>query len=410
MAVFAYRALDARHLPVDGTVAADTPRQARDVLRARGLLVEALREHVTAVRTAGGGRRAPSFAGAWAGRRAATHVPAFVRQLATLLAVGAPMLEALDTIARQHAGRFRQSVLLLRESVAAGGGLAAAMARQPDVFDPLCVSLAQVGEDAGTLDAALLQLAAFQDRSRQFRGKIGTALLYPAVVLVTAVAVSLFLMTFVVPQILGPLLELGRPLPMPTRVVKAASDLLVGDWPVIAAAVAVVAAGLWLAFGSERGRRARDAALLRLPVVGDLVRKQAVVRLAVVLGTLLRGGLVFVRALQVAAEATPNRVVRAALVDCGAAVSAGGDIAASLEGTGAFPPLVVHLFALGQQSGKLDDLLDQLAVAYEVEVSAASNRLASLLEPAMILMLAGLVLTVVMAVMLPVLEAGDVLQ
>lgn len=401
MAVYAYRAIDARYVPVTGTIAADTPRQARDLLRAQGLLVEQVDSQRPARTSAGS---------AWRARRSAGKVNALVRELATLLSVGAPLLEALDTVARQSTGSFRNVVLLLRDRVAAGASLHEAMNEQPAVFDELCVSLAAVGEDAGMLDVTLLRLAQFRERTRQLKGKVATSLIYPCIVLVTAVAVSVFLMTYVVPSILVPLIEQGRPLPLPTRIVKTVSDTLVAHGWLIGIGVAALVAVIVTLLRTSRGRWLWHTGSLRVPLFGDLARKAAIVKLAVVMGTLLRSGVVFVRALQVAQRTTPNLVMRRALHDCERAISAGGDIGEALECTGAFPPLVVHLFALGQQSGRLDEMLEELANQYDAEVATASQRLSAVLEPALMVAMAGLVLCIVLAVMLPILEAGDVLQ
>ncbi len=403
MAVFSYKALDGRYLPTSGTIAADTPRQARDMLRARGFLIEQVDPQQAS-------RKINSWNRLGAGRRDAAKTGQFVRQLSTLLSVGSPLLEAIDTLANQNRGSFRKVLLLLRDKVAAGTSLADAMNQQPAVFDELCVNLVRVGENSGTLDATLHRLAAFKERSRQFKGKLTTALLYPGIVLTAAVGISLFLMTFVVPNLLAPLLEQGRPLPLPTRLVKGLSDLLLSDgwWIAICAFVAV--ALFTAALRTHRGRLLWDSALLRMPLFGDLARKQAIVRIAVVMSTLLRSGVVFVRAMEIAQKTTANRIMRTALMQCETAVSAGGDIAAALEKTKAFPPLVVHLFALGQQSGRLEDMLSELAEAYDAEVMTAAQRLAAILEPALILVLAAMVLCIVLATMLPILEAGDVLQ
>jgi general secretion pathway protein F len=440
MPVFTYRATDAATAADQrGTIAAETPRQARDLLRGRGLIVRDLGE------AAGGGRaegrpadpsrrrwgrrdsagrpggaataaaaptaepiaRPPARPSRRGAGRLRPHVTAFVRELATLLGVGVPLLDALDALSRQGTGRFRTVVLTLRERVAGGFGLAAAMREQPAAFDELAVIVVEVGEDAGTLDASLDRLADFRERADQLRGRVGTALIYPAIVLTMAVASSTFLMTFVVPRILEPLIEQGQPLPLPTRVVKGTSDfLLEWWWLLLAAAVAVAAAAGW-AVRTPRGRRAWHTLILGLPIVGPMVRKQAVVRVAVVLSTLLRGGVVFLRAIQIARRSVSNVVLADALGRCERAVAAGGDIAAALDQTKAFPPAVVQVFAVGQEAGRLEDVLDRLAAAYDQQVHAAAQRLTAVLEPVLIVVLAAVVLFIVLATVLPILEAGN---
>jgi type II secretory pathway component PulF len=398
MAVFSYRATDLRSADLTGTIAADTPRQARDVLRQRGLIVRDLAEDRPAVQKsrrrgrAGGSRYESTL---------------FIRELSTLLSIGVPLLEALDVIGRQHEGRFHATVLLLRDRVAAGSSLANAMREQPTVFDDLCINITEVGEDAGTLDSALERLAEFRERSQQLRGRVSTALIYPGIVLATALFASTFLMTFVVPKILEPLVEQGQTLPLPTRMVKGASDFLVSWGWLLAFIVAAAACGFVALLRSPAGKRWWHRTVLRLPLIGELARKQAIVRIAIVISTLLKSGIVFLRALEIAQRSTKNLVLRDALERGGKAITAGSGLAEALEQTGAFPPMVVQVFALGQQSGRLEEMLDRLATTYDQQVNSAAQRLTAILEPLLIVVLAILVLFIVLATVLPILEAGN---
>jgi general secretion pathway protein F len=398
MAVFAYRAV-ASGSPSSGTIAADTPRQARDLLRERGLVVTEIEDYRGGVKKRVRGRKSSRYQGTL-----------FIRELATLLGVGVPLLEALGTLAEQYRGRMAGTILLLRDRVAGGSSLAGAMREQADVFDDLAVSITAVGEDAGTLETSLERLAEFRERSQQFRGRIANALIYPAIVLTMAMVASLFLMTFVVPRILEPLIEQGQALPWPTRVVKGASDFVLGWWWALGIALVACVGALGATFRSEGGRRWWDGFVLRLPMLGELVRKQAIVRIAVVLGTLLKSGIVFVRALQITQATTKNVVLKDALARCERAVGAGGDIGDALRDTGAFPGTVVQVFSIGQQSGRMEEMLDRLANAYDQQVNSAAQRLTAVLEPLLIVMLAMVVLFLVMATVLPILEAGNAIQ
>ncbi len=401
MAVFMYKALDTGRLAVSGTVAADTPRQARDMLRARGLTIQKIVRQKAAM----------NFKW-WPGsvsRRHTAQVVSFVRELSTLLGVGIPMLEAIDTIAKQHHGGFQSVLLIIRDRVAAGLSLAQAMAEHPMIFDELCVSITEVGQSAGTLETALERLAQFKERSMQLKNRVGTALMYPCMVLLTGVAVSIFLMTFVVPNLLDVLAETGRPLPLATRAVKAVSDTLLGWWWLLGFAAIGLVSTFGLATRSPSGRWFFDRLILRVPIVGDIARKQAIVRIALVVSTLMRSGIVFVKAIQIAQNTTRNLVLRHALKCCEQAVYAGRDIAEALKDTGVFPPLVVQLFAAGQRSGRLEEMLDRLVIDYDQQVATASGRLASILEPALILVLAVIVGFIAFATFMPILEAGDVL-
>jgi type II secretory pathway component PulF len=406
MAVFTYKAVSGDASAVSGLIVAETPREARDSLRARGLTVEEV-----APRESGGAGGAAGMRGFFrrsGSRGDVARVNGFIRELSTLLGVGIPLVEAIDTIQSQHRGRFAAALLMLRDRIAAGASLADAMREQPDVFDELCAQIAQVGEDAGTLDTALERVAEFKERSAAFRNRIATVLIYPAVVVMMAIGVSVLLMTMVVPNLLDSLQSVGRPLPWPTRVVKHASDFLVHQWWVLLLVLAGIVVGVRLVLRTPRGRWQWHRAQLRIPIMGELIRKQAVVRLCVVLSTLLRSGLVFVHSLQIARRTTSNLILADALERCEAAVQTGRDIGESLKATGAFPPVVVRIFSVGQQSGRLEEMLDRLAVDYDRQVTTASQRLTAVLEPALILVLVVLVGFIGVATILPLLEAADV--
>jgi len=406
MAVFAYKAVGGDASAVAGLIVADTPREARDSLRARGLTVQ---EVLPRAEGAGGGGGGGLFALLRRGRRGdAGRLNSFIRELATLLGVGIPLVEAIDTIGSQYRGRFAAALLTLRDRIAAGASLADAMAEQPEVFDELCVNIARVGEDAGTLDVALERVAEFKERSAAFRNRIGTVMIYPAIVVTMALLVSVLLMTVVVPNLLDSLQTAGRPLPLPTRVVRQMSNLLVGYWWVILIGVVGVVAAVRMVLRTAAGRMAWHRAQLRIPILGELIRKQAIVRLCVVLSTLLRSGLVFVQSLRIARRTTTNLVLADALERCESAVQTGRDIGESLKETGAFPAVVVRMFSVGQQSGRLEEMLDRLAADYDRQVATASQRLTAVLEPVLILGLVLLVGFIGVATVMPLLEAADV--
>jgi type II secretory pathway component PulF len=401
MAVYAYTVRNAQATVQKGTIIADTPRQARDQLRAQGLEIDRLAPQTDAASRPGWWRM---------GRRVRSrHVTQFARELSTLLAVGMPLLESLDTLAVQASGAMLTVIQLLRDRVAAGKSLAQAMQEQPAIFDEMCINMTETGEDAGNLEMTLERLATFRERYEQLRGRIATVMIYPTIVLVVAVSATLFLMTFVVPRILEPLIEQGQRLPLATIIVKGASDFLVAWWWLMLAAVLCMVGVVATLLRRPTVRYAWHRLQLRIPLAGQLIRMQAVVRIAVVMSALLKSGVVFVRALQIAQRSTRNMVMREALAECGRAVAAGADIGAGLQRSRAFAPLVVQVFALGQQSGRLEEMLDRLAVDYDAQVATSSQRLASLLEPLVIIVLALAVLFIVLATVLPILEAGDVL-
>jgi type II secretory pathway component PulF len=401
MAVFEYKAMDMDTSLVAGTIVADSPRQARDMLRDRGLTVT--RVHATAEQAG------PSLGARRQGRRSQVEVTGLVRELATLLTVGIPLLAALQTLSRQHRGNFRTVVQHLADQVAEGVALAEAMARQPLYFDTLCVSIVRVGENTGSLETSLKRLAQFRDKAQGLRNRVLTALVYPAAVCVIGLAASIFLMTYVVPSLLGALVQAGRTLPAMTQAVKAASDFLLDYWWALLAGVAALVVAAKAVLRTERGRRTADRIKLRIPVFGDLARKECTSRIAVVMAALLRSGLQFVDALHITRGTIRNCVFQQAIDEYEAAVSAGSDVAGPLESSGVFPPMVVHMLAVGQQSGELEEMLEQLAEAYDQEVALATRRLTALMEPLLIVLLAVLIGFIAIATLLPILEASNVL-
>jgi len=398
--VFLYKAMDLDASANAGTIVADTPRQARDVLRGRGLTITQIEPVGDATATSFGARRR--------GRRARGQVTGFIRELATLLKAGIPLLAALRTLSAQYRPPLRPVIDQVVDQVAAGVSLADAMARQAAFFDEMAVSIVSVGEQTGSLDEALAKLADYMDKAQRLRSRIGTALIYPAAVGAVGVAVTLYLMTRVVPDLLSTLAQADRDLPAITMLVKTLSDVLRQWWWALLGGVAAFAAAVRWVLRTERGRGAFDRLLLRIPVLGPLVAKENVSRMAVVMSALLSNGLPFTQAIRVTRRTLGNRVFRRALEDYESAVTAGRDVAAPLASSGVFSPVVVQMLAVGQESGQMEAMLGQLAEAYDQQVDVATQRLTALLEPLTIILLALMVGFVALATILPILEVSHV--
>jgi type IV pilus assembly protein PilC len=396
MPVFAYKASSPSASLLRGVIVADTPRQARAELRARGLSIEHLAPR----------RATPTLSLSRRARHRAESLT-FIRELSTLLAVGIPLLEAIDLSAAQHRGPFSTILLSLRDRIAAGATLADAMREHPRVFDDLCITITEVGETSGTLEAALSRLADFKEKSAGVKNRVATALIYPAIVLCMAMLVSILLMTIVVPNLLSTLVESGKELPLPTLIVKSASDFLVNNWWMILPSIAAFALLIAIFLRTTRGRLFWHRSQLSLPVIGPMIQKQSIVRIAVVMSTLLRSGVVFLRALEIARKTTQNVILQDALSQCEFAITAGRDIAPALASTNAFPPVVIQVFSIGQQSGRLEELLDRLATDYDAQLTQSATRFTAILEPALILFLVAVVGLIGFATMLPLLEAAD---
>lgn len=401
MPVYHYRVQDVRARTASGTIAAESARHARDDLRGRGFAVEEIWPHE---RRDGGVWRCLTR------RRAnSARLASLLRELSTLLAVGVGIVDALETLLRQHRGHFQTSLALLRDRVAGGARLAEAMRDEPHVFHELAICMVEVGENTGNLEEVLDQLAGFLEDSSQLRDRVLGALLYPALVFFTAVGVAIFLMTVVVPMLLSGLLEAGRSLPWPTFVLKMMSDFLLRHGITLCGALLLLGVAAAAAARTKHGRRYWHQGILRVPLLGSMSCRQTIARLAGTIATLMRSGVEYIPAAEIAARSANNLVFRRALLDANERISAGQDIGTALEGTGVFPPLVIHVFSVGQAAGRLEDMLDRLAADYSRQVKNLSERLASVLEPVLILILAVFVGFILFATLLPILEAGNVL-
>ncbi len=270
--------------------------------------------------------------------------------------------------------------------------------------------MVEVGENTGNLDVVLRQLSDFKRKSADLKDRVLTAILYPMIILTVSLAVSIFLMTVVIPMLLENLTDAGRPLPWPTKVLKFGSDLLVHD-------------GWWLAiifFGTlilvyhllqtAPGSRVYHRCLLRIPLLGDLARKQEISRVSLIIATLMKSGVEFLDAVQIVRGTSKNPLLQDALERLEKSVRSGRDIGAALAESSFFPPMVVQIYTIGQSSGQLDKMLLQLSSDFENQVETVSSRLSTIIEPVLILLLSLFVGFILFATLLPILEAGNVLE
>jgi general secretion pathway protein F len=410
MAVFAYKALDARGRRQTGTLAADTPVEGRQILRKHGWCIEHFAPAAGTMARASRLRWARLRAIGNRSRRA-DRVADSARELALLLRTGVPLADGLDVLIRQYKpGRWQAVLRDIRDRVATGLSLADAMQAHAGWFDALFLSAVRVGQQAGALDQALSQLAAFLKERRRLASRLTAALVYPLILLVLGIGVTLFLMTYVIPQLLTVLQASGRPLPAPTALLKAGSDALIQFWPWIGLGGLLLAGAGSAVLRTEPGKRQCHRLVLRLPLVGPLIRKTLVARFAQQMAMLLTSGIPFTEAVATVRQGSRNVVLADELRAIGDAVQAGSDIAPTLSHSRVFPPLVVHLVAVGQDAGELTEILTQLKIGYETEVELAIGKFTSALEPLLIVVMASVIGFVIFATVLPILEATRALQ
>lgn len=398
MALFAYRALDARQSLVAGTIAADSPLQARQTLRAQGLTIAQL--ETARSRKSQPLRRGPGL----------HEVAELWRNLAVLLRAGVPLAVALETCRAQQPGPLRTVLQEIHESISAGRTLAEALESHPRLADEITRTMIAIGQHSGNLPDALLELAEYQTRRRGLANQFATALIYPVILCAVGTGVVIFLMSYVVPQLVDVLTAAGRELPWPTRVLLTFSQFVTGYAWILASFAIVLAAGTVATWRLPPVRRMRERLSLAIPVWSELVRKIWVARIAGMLATLLRVDARFTEALRIVRGNLSHGLYEAELQRLETGLEAGAALSAPLRESRLIPPLVVHLLAVGQESGELPAMLEQLRSHYEKEVGLALGRFVAVLEPALILVLATVIGFVVFATLLPIIETTRIAQ
>ena len=331
----------------------------------------------------------------------------FTRQLSALVSAGMPLVRSLDLLARQERHPVWQAVIVsLSDAIRAGGTLSDGLLRHPKIFDRLCVGMIKAGEAGGRLDVVLERLAQHLEKTGRIKVRLQSAMIYPVVIMVVAAGIVAGLMAFVVPKfekIFTSVLK-GAPLPALTQGVLGASRLLQENWLcALGAAVLAVGGGRWL-LRTDAGARAFDRLLLRLPVLGGLFLKTSVARFSRTLGTMLASGVPILQALQLTRDACGNRVIAGDIDRVHRRVRAGEGVARPLAAAGVFPPVVAGMIEVGEETGTLPAMLARIADLYDEEVDNAVAGLTSLLEPVMIVLMAVIVGTIVIALFLPIIR------
>lgn len=392
MPAFDYSALDLRGRTRAGTVDAATLRDARALLETRRLVPVTVEPAM---------ERSPAARG---GRFGARDLALLTRQLSTL-AASAPLEEALRTIGSQSDRRgVRRVVMATHAQVLEGRRLADAMARQGKAFPPLYRAMVAAGERSGALPQILERLADLLERQQQVRGRMIGTLVYPAALSVTAVAVVIALMTFVVPRVVEQFDSMGRELPLLTRAVIGVSDFISQQGWIVAALL--LAGGIVFARSLKRdGVRLRvDGWLLRLPLLGRMLRDLHAARMSRTLAIMLDSGLPLIDGLAITARTVGNRVLRAATATMVTAIDEGGSLSSAMRQAGVFPPTLLYMAGSGENSGRLAPMLDRAADYLEREIDTVSSATLSLLEPGIIIVLGGVVALIVLSILLPILQ------
>ena len=424
MAKFSYVALDSRGKEITGVLESESTTAAVSRIREMGYFPTNVAEADKAATKKGAKTAAPAApAGGKAGgkkglgsldlkflstgRVKSKVLTAFTRQLATLIDAGLPLLRGLDVLRKGEKNpTLKRTLVQLAESVEGGSTFSEALAQHPKVFNKLYVNMVRAGEAGGVLDVTLSRLADFQEKAQKIKSKVISAMVYPTVVIVVALSIVTFLMIVVIPkfqEIFTDLLE-GKSLPPLTLFVLGCSNMVKNQFPLVAGCIAGIWVSIKLIGKTVKGRYYLDKLKLNAPIFGQLIRKVGIARFTRTLGTLISSGVPILQALNIVRDTSGNAVIAKAVSQIHDSVKEGERIVQPLEASGVFPAMVVSMVDVGEETGALPDMLMKVADVFDDEVDNAVGAITSLLEPVMIVILAVIVGTIVIAMFLPLIN------
>ena len=335
----------------------------------------------------------------------AKNLAVFVRQFSVMIDAGLPLVQCLDILGSQEEDKnFAAVILATRTDVESGASLADAMKKHPKTFDPLFTNMIAAGEAGGILDTILKRLATYIEKAVKLSGQVKSAMIYPIAVVVIAGAVVGVILWKVIPTFASLFSGLGADLPLPTRIVIALSDNLVRYFPFLFVGAGAAAYGFKRYYATEKGKRVIDSVTLKLPILGNIMRKIAVARFCRTLSTLISSGVPILDGLEITAKTAGNAIVEDAIMVTRKSIERGETIAVPLKDTKVFPSMVTQMIGVGEATGALDTMLAKIADFYEEEVDTAVAGLLTLLEPIMIAMLGIVVGGIVIAMYLPIFD------
>jgi len=407
MAVFSYRARTLQGAIIEGTIEAIEEKAAVERLKEQKYIVIDIKEVEGRFSFAKFLERINPFKP----KVGTKDLVVFSRQLSTLVSAGVPIVQGLSILVEQMSNPAFKAVLTkIREDIESGVSITDALRRHPNVFSELYVSMVHAGEVGGILDTILERLSTYLESSEKLRGKVKGALAYPAVVIMIALGVSIFLLTVVIPVFVKMFESFGSQLPLPTQILINISDLVRKYFylVILIPIASVVAFKRW--YATEQGRRYVDSLSLKLPIFGVLLQKTSIARFSQTLSTLVKSGVPILQALDTVAKTSGNRIVEEAVLKARESIREGERISEPLKKSGVFPPMVTQMIAIGEETGNLDAMLSKIAEFYAAEVDAAVSALTSMIEPLLILFLGIVVGGIVVAMYLPMFSVGSLIS
>jgi len=399
MADYQYTGIGANGKPMTGTIAAGSADEVSRLLRQK-------RVRVTKVEPVGNKKSAfASLMGAGKNKVTQEEVAVFTRQFSVMIDAGLPLVQCLDILSKQTDNKYFGEVLAeVRSEMEGGASLADALGQHPKVFTELFCNMIAAGEAGGILDIILRRLATYIEKAVKLKRAVKSASVYPVVIISVACAVVMIILWKVIPTFAGLFAGLGAQLPLPTRIVVFASNFVAAYMPYL---IVSIIGGVYATrsyYKTDNGALVIDRMLLKMPVAGLLMRKIAVARFCRTLATLVTSGVPILEALSITASTAGNRVISDAVLDTRRNIEAGRSLAQPLAASGAFPPMVTQMIAVGEETGSLDTMLSKIATFYEEEVDTAVEGLMALLEPVMIVFLGTVIGGIVVSMYLPMFD------
>jgi type IV pilus assembly protein PilC len=392
MAQYIWKGKTRQGVVTGGAVNAESKDQAISNLRKQGM-------EVTSVKEKGKELAVPKWGG---GKVDAKRLAIFTRQFSVMIDAGLPLVQCLEILGSQQDYKpFQKIILSVRQDVEAGQSLAEALSKHPKAYDNLFVNMVAAGEAGGILDTILRRLSTYIEKSVKLAGQVKTAMIYPVSVIGIAAIVVTIILWKVIPTFSALFAALGAQLPLPTRIVIAASNFLANYSVFIIIGLFTTSWALKRYYATYKGRRVIDRIILKLPVLGDIMQKIAVARFCQTLSTLTSSGVPILDGLEITAKTAGNAIIEDAIMSVRKAVEGGRNIADPLKETKIFPPMVVQMIGVGEQTGAIDAMLNKIAEFYEEEVDNAVNGLMKLMEPIMISILGIVIGTIVVAMYMP---------
>ncbi|MDH4222990.1 MAG: type II secretion system F family protein [candidate division Zixibacteria bacterium] len=394
MPLFEYKGKTLAGTTVSGELKARDRNELEKLLRSNKILVSSVIRKSSGIKLNFG-----------RGRVKKVQISRFTRQFATMIGAGLPMVQCLEILAQQSdSAELRRVVGEIKESVQGGTTLSEALSKHKKIFDDLYVNMVDAGEIGGALDSILLRLASYREKADALVRKVRGALVYPSLILTVAIFVTFAMLTFIVPVFAKMFQGVGAELPGPTKFVMDLSAFLRNNSLTGLILLALLAIGFRFYIKTDQGHLTVDKILLRLPLIGSLLRKSAISRFTRTLGTLISSGVSILDALDITAKTAGNRVIQEAIKKSVLSIAEGETITQPLKETGVFPPMVTQMISVGEKTGGLDDMLNKIADFYEEEVDAAVSTLTSMIEPVVIIFMGVVVGGILISMYLPMFD------